>query len=238
LIKHGEIIPGFWRKPFMDYRMCTAYTDGTKLCIEMALLANSIGGLTISPGMLDPRVKDVYEVFQYFNFPSLWDGKTPLVDYVLGAYPPGGVFVVGFSDQPHQMETLGWYPCRLGSGPFYVFHRPYHLGHFETMACVAEAFLDGWAVLQPTHGLLTNVYAYAKKDLRQGDTLDGIGGYIAYGLIENCTDNRSRPGLPICLAENVTLHREIRKDEKILLEDVCYKPSDPRFEIFRLAMQF
>lgn len=224
-------------KRFMDYKMCSSYTDGTKLAIEMALVANSIGGRTLIPGMLGPRVKDVYDAFRHFDFHTLWDGTTPLVDYVLGASPPGGVFVVGFNDHPHQMETLGWYPCRLGPGPFYVFHRPYHLGHIEAMACIAEAFLDGSAVLQPTCGFVTNVYAYAKQDLRAGDTLDGIGGYAAYGLIENCADNRLRPGLPICLADDVTLRRAIRKDEKILLEDVLYDPSDPRFETFRLALQ-
>lgn len=133
---------------------------------------------------------------------------------------------MGFNDHPHQMETLNWYPCRLGPGPFYVFHRPYHLGHIETMACVAEAFLDGWAVLQPNYGFMTNVYTYAKKDLYQGDVLDGIGGYTAYGLIENCEDNQVHPGLSICLAEDATLRRDIRKDEKILLEDVIYEPSD------------
>ena len=47
-------------KRFMDYKMCASYTDGTKLSIEMALIANSIGGRTVVPGMLGPRVKDLY----------------------------------------------------------------------------------------------------------------------------------------------------------------------------------
>jgi len=225
------------KKRFMDEKMCVSYTDGTKLCIEMSLTANSIGGRTVVPGMLGPRLQDIYDIFQYFNFPSLWDGKMPLVDYVLGANPAGGVFVVGFNDHPHQMQTLGWYPCQLGPGPFYVFHRPFHLGHIEAMACIAEAFLDDWAVLQPTHGFMTNVYVYAKKDLRQGDALDGIGGYASYGLIENCVDNQLHPGLPVCLAEGVTLRRAIHQDEKIFFDDVDYEPADPRFEAFRLALQ-
>jgi predicted homoserine dehydrogenase-like protein len=224
-------------KRFMDHKMCASYTDGTKLNIEMALVANAIGGHVRVPGMLGPQIQDIYDVFQHFDFTSLWDGRNPLVDYVLGAYPAGGVFVVGFNDHPHQVETLGWYPCRLGTGPFYLFHRPYHLGHIEGIASIAEAFLDGWAVLQPTQGLLTNVYAYAKKDLQMGEVLDGIGGYAAYGLIENRADNELVPGLPICLAEDVTLRRDILKDEKILLADVVYEPSDFRFETFHLAMQ-
>lgn len=225
-------------KRFMDYKMCTSYTDGTKLCIEMALIANAIGGATLVPGMYGPIVKDIYDVFQHFDFHSLWNRDTPIVDYVLGAYPPGGVFVIGYNDHPHQMSTLGWYPSRLGPGPFYVFHRPYHLGHFETMACIAEAYLDGWALLKPDYGLVTNVYAYAKKDLKKDELLDGIGGYAAYGLIENRADNVTHPGLPICLAEDLRLRRDITKDEKIYLEDIIIPESDQRFKIFNLALLY
>ncbi len=222
-------------KRFMDHKMCASYTDGTKLCVEMALTANAIGARAAAPGMLGPRVKDIYKVFDYFDFSGLWDGHTPLVDFTLGTYPPGGVFVIGFNDHPHQVETLSWYPCWLGPGPFYVFHRPYHLGHIESVACIAEAYLDSWALLQPTRGFMTNVYAYAKKDLRAGEALDGIGGYTAYGLIENCSENRDHPGLPICLSKNVTLKRDIPKDQKILLEDVSYDPANPWFALYRLA---
>lgn len=222
-------------KRFMDAKMCASYTDGTKLCVEMALIANAIGARTAVPGMLGPRVPNIYNVFDHFNLAELWDGHTPLVDYTLGTSPSGGVFIVGYNDHPHQVETLSWYPCHLGPGPFYVFHRPYHLGHIEIAACIAEVALDGYALLQPIYGFLTNVYTYAKKDLRAGDALDGIGGYTAYGLIENCVDNREHPGLPICLSENVTLRRDISIDQKILLEDVIYDPAEPAFELFRLA---
>lgn len=225
-------------KRSLDYKMCTSYTDGSKVCIEMPLTANAIGARTVAAGMLGPRVKDIYNIFQYFDFEALWDGSTPLVDYVLGAYPPGEVFVIGYNDDPHQMETLRAYlPCRLGPGPFYLFHRPYHLGHIEVAPCIAEAYLDGWAVLQPTHGLLTDVYAYAKKDLVAGEMLDGIGGYAAYGLIENCAENTISPGLPITLCEGLVLQRDIAKDEKIMLADVRV-PADHRgFALYRLAQR-
>jgi predicted homoserine dehydrogenase-like protein len=103
------------------------------------------------------------------------------------------------------------------------------------MVSIAEAFLDRSAALAPTAGFVTNVYAYAKKDLRPGDSLDGVGGYAAYGLIENCSDNQLYPGLPICLADGVTLRRAIRKDERILLADVIYEASDPGFRTFMRA---
>ncbi len=217
----------------LDYCMCTSYTDGTKLSVEMAVLANGLGLRTAVPGMLGPRVTDVYEVFDHFDFDALWDGKTGIADYILGAKPTGGVFAIGHTDDPYQKETLEWFPPRMGPGPFYLFYRPYHLGHFEAMATVAEAALNRRPVLQPRYGFRTNVYAYAKKDLQTGERLDGFGGYTCYGMIENCTDAGEHPGLPICLSNGVTVRRDIPRDGRILIEDVIYDPQDYGFALFR-----
>jgi predicted homoserine dehydrogenase-like protein len=220
----------------LDYSMCTSYTDGTKLSIEMAVLANGLGLRTAMPGMLGPRFTDVYQIFEHFNFDELWDGKTGLVDYVLGAKPAGGVFAVGYTDDPYRKETLSWLPSQMGPGPFYLFYRPYHLCHFETMATVAEAVLNHRPVLQPRYGFRTNVYAYAKRDLRTGETLDGIGGYTCYGKIENCGAPDEHPGLPICLANGVSLRHDIPRDGNILLKDVIHDPDDYAFSLFRKSV--
>ena len=92
-------------------------------------------------------------------------------------------------------------------------------------------------MLQPTSGFRTNVYAYAKRDLRKGEKLDGIGGYHCYGLIENCTWTDSHAGLPICLAEDVTLKREVRQDEKISLDDVSFDPKRFDFALYDQAVK-
>jgi predicted homoserine dehydrogenase-like protein len=217
----------------LDYRMCTSYTDGTKLNVEMAVLANALGLRTAVPGMLGPRAKHVREVFEHFDLDCLWqETRQPLVDYLLGAEPLGGVFVIGHTVQEFQQFTLDWYPSDMGPGPYYYFYRPFHLGHIEAMACVAEAVLDGRALLKPDYGFQTNVFSYARKDLRQGDVLDGIGGYTCYGLIENMVDDASQPGIPICLADQVILRRDISKDDKIGIHDVLFDPGEMRFKLY------
>ena len=45
------------------------------------------------------------------------------------------------------------------------------------------------------------------------------------------------PGLPICIAENVKLQRDIRKDEKIYLDDVDFDPRSFNFDLFQRAVQ-
>jgi predicted homoserine dehydrogenase-like protein len=218
----------------LDYKMATALTDGTKLNIEMALVANALGLSPMTPGMQGSRAAHVGDVFQLFDFPDIRSRQQPVVDYVLNAEPDGGVFAVGYTENEFQRKMLSYY--KMGDGPFYLFYRPYHLCHIEAMASVAEAFLDRRSLLQPTFGFMTNVFSYAKRDLRKGEALDGVGGYTCYGLIERCPETGLHDGLPICIAENVTLRRDVTRDEPIFMDDVDYNPNSPEFVLYFKAI--
>lgn len=218
-------------KRSLGYKMCTAYTDGTKLSIEMALLSNAVGLSVTVPGMQGPRASHVSQALELFDLADLQrDG--PVADYVLGAEPGGGVFAVGYCDDPYQRAMMAYY--KMGAGPFYVFYRPYHLCHVEAARCLAEAHLDKLPLLEPRQGFLTNVYAYAKRDLRAGEKLDGIGGYTCYGMIDTCA-GATHPGLPICLAEDVPLARDVARDRPILMSDVDHNEDSFEFSLFRAA---
>jgi predicted homoserine dehydrogenase-like protein len=141
----------------------------------------------------------------------------PAVDYILGAQPDGGVFVVGYCDHPYQRSMLEYY--KMGSGPFYTFTRPMHLCHIESMRCVFEA-LRGISLMQPEHGIRTNVFAHAKKPLRAGDVLDGLGGHAVYGLIANGDPSVLPDAVPICLADHLRLKTDIPCDAVIRWSDV------------------
>ena len=197
----------------LDYRMCTAYTDGTKLGVEMALLANALDLKTPVPGMHGPQADHVEEVHDLFDLDTLWKKHGPVVDYILGAEPDGGVFAVGYCEDPYQQRMMEYY--KRGDGPFYIFYRPYHLCHVEAMDAIATAVLDDSSLLQPEYGHVADVYAYAKTDLEPGDELDGIGGYACYGLIEDCADQDDPAGVPMTLADDAHVTTTIKKDEKI-----------------------
>ena len=213
----------------LSYEMCAAMADGTKLNIEMAILSNALDLKTMKAGMNGPRAKHIHEVFSLFNFDKLWDGK-PIADYVLGAEPDGGVFVIGHCNNPYQRNLLKYY--KMGEGPFYLFYRPYHLCHVEAMECIANAYLDKVSLLKPDFGFTTNVFAYAKRDLKKGEKLDGLGSYTCYGLIDNYKDLDQDSGLPICISKDVTLKHDIKKDEKIFLADVQYDPERFDFDLY------
>jgi len=200
----------------LSAHMCCAMTDGTKLNIEMALLANAFDLRTARPGMMGPRAGKVAEVFKLFDLDKVRASGRPVVDFVLGAEPDGGVFVVGHCQDPYQTRMLKYY--KMGDGPYYLFYRPYHLCHIETMLTVARAVLDKQGILHPDYGHKTNVYAYAKKELKAGESLDGIGGCTCYGLIENVDSGND--GIPIALSRGLKLKHDIKKGRKIKSSEV------------------
>ncbi|MFN3591120.1 MAG: hypothetical protein ACK4TG_02920 [Thermaurantiacus sp.] len=222
-------------KRALDHKMCSSYTDGSKLCVEMASIANGLDGRVLRPGMTGPRMASIHDIFGHFDFGAIWSpGDRPYVDYVLGAKPSGGVFVIGHTSDPFQQFTLDWFPPDMGPGPFYLFYRPYHLGAIEALRGVAEAFLFKSARLAPVHGMKTNVFCYAKQDLAPGEPIDGMGGYMTYGLIENLDDD-AEPGLPQLISDGVRVKRAFRKDERIPLKDCEGDLEAPEFALYRQA---
>ncbi len=217
----------------LDTRMCTSYTDGTKLNIEMAILANAFDLRPARAGMLGPRAAHVNEVFERFDFAALRASGRPVVDYILGAEPGGGVFAVGYCAAPYQRAMLAYY--KMGDGPFYLFQRPYHLCHIEAMKAVFMAVRQGEAFMAPEAGLRTNVFAHAKRDLPAGTVLDGIGGYDCYGLIEAVESHHLPQALPIGLAEGVVLKRAVPRDGRIALSDVDVNANRPDFQLYARA---
>ncbi len=214
---------------------CVAYTDGTKLNIEMALVANATGLLPWCAGMEGPRAANISEVFGLFDFDKY--GAGGCVDYVVDAEPGGGVFVVGHSDDPVQQPYLSYY--KLGPGPYYLFYRPYHLCHVETPSAIAELCLRGKKVLEPTHGKAAEVATFAKRGLRRGDEVHhGIGGDETYGMVERGDVLAARRAVPIALLDNetgrpFTMLRDVEQDAPISMDDIEI-PEFPFTKLYEL----
>jgi predicted homoserine dehydrogenase-like protein len=147
---------------------------------------------------------------------QLLDGG--LVDYVVGAEPAPGVFVLGYNEQPLQQRYLKYY--KMGDGPLYVFYTPYHLCHLEVPVTVARAVLFQDATLAPLGGPVCDVITAAKRDLQAGEVLDGIGGFHSYGLLENADVCQVENLLPMGLSEGCRLKGDISKDRVITYADV------------------
>jgi predicted homoserine dehydrogenase-like protein len=209
-------------------RMVTSFADGTKLSLEMALVANATGFGVARRGMMGHQCAHVKDVPSLFDADSLLGGG--LVDFVLGAEPGSGAFLVVYDDGPKRQELMRYF--KLGDGPFYVFYQPWHLPHLEAPLTAARAVLFHDAAVSPRDGPVCEVVSVAKRSLQAGETLDGIGGFMCYGVIDNSTVARSENLLPIALSHDCTLRRDVPQDEAIALDDVDLPPGRFVDELF------
>lgn len=206
--------------------MVTSFADGTKIAYEQAIVANGTGMKVAKRGMIgiDPTNKNPtvpprpLQEFVEMLTPHLDPDGPGIVDFIVGADPGPGVFVIGTHDDPRQAHYLNLY--KLGAGPYYLFYTPYHLCHFELPMTVARAVLFGDAALAPIGPPLVGVIAVAKRDLKAGEKIDGIGGYDTYGQAENSPIIHAERLLPMALAEDCVLKRDVAKDTVLTMNDV------------------
>jgi len=210
----------FARKWGQKPHMVTSFADGTKISFEQAIVANATGMRVAQRGMFGPTVPSgtpIQEAVKQYPLEALLEGPG-IVDYVVGAIPSPGVFVLGTHNHPVQQHYLHLY--KLGTGPLYCFYTPYHLCHFEVPNTVARAVLFGDAAISPLGAPCVDVVATAKTELHAGQVLDGMGGYMTYGQCENSDVARAQNLLPMGLAEGCRLKRDVAKDQVLTFADV------------------
>lgn len=227
---------GFARQWGQNPAMVTSFADGTKISFENAIVANGTGMRVGQRGMYGPTVPNgtpIQEVGECYPLEAMLEGPG-IVDYVVGAMPGPGVFVLGTHDHPQQKHYLSLY--KLGNGPLYCFYTPYHLCHFEVPNTVARAVLFQDAALSPLGAPCVEVLATAKIDLKAGESIDGLGGYMTYGLADNADIARQQNLLPIGLAEGCTLKRDVPKDALLTFDDVELPPGRLCDQLWREQM--
>jgi predicted homoserine dehydrogenase-like protein len=200
----------------LSAKMATSFADGTKISMENTLVANATGFRVGKRGMFGPRCEHVDDAKNVFDLERLLQGG--IVDYVLGARPGPGVFVLGYDETPQRIPYMRYY--KLGDGPLYVFYTPYHLASLEAPLTVARGVLFKDAAVAPMGGPVCDVITVAKRDLKKGEVLDGIGGFTCYGMIENADARKVENLLLMGLSEGCRLRRDITKDQTITNSDV------------------
>lgn len=201
----------------MNPKMLTSFVDGSKAMIEMASLANTTGLGVSKRGMHGPpsSVATLHETFALAQDGGLIE-TAGVVDYCTGDVAPG-VFVIIRTDDPyvhHEMTYL-----QMGDGPYFALYRPYHLASIEAPLTVYEMVLDHRPSLTSEHWT-AEVGAQAKRALRAGERIDGIGGMMVRGLIDPAEDF-ARDGLvPLGVLAGATLKRDVPVDHTLTYDDV------------------
>jgi predicted homoserine dehydrogenase-like protein len=108
---------------------------------------------------------------------------------------------------------------QMGDGPYFALYRPYHLASIEAPLTVYEMALDHRASLTSEHWT-AEVGATAKRDLKAGEKIDGIGGYTVRGMIDNAADFVSDNGVPLGVLAGATLRRDVPVGQLLTYDDV------------------
>jgi predicted homoserine dehydrogenase-like protein len=196
--------------------MITSFADGTKLSMECTILANSTGLRVGKRGMYGPKCAHVKDCLSLFPSDQMLNGG--LVDFLIGAEPHTGVFVIAYSKYPVNAQYMSFF--KMGDGPFYVFYTPFHLPQLQIVSTIARAALFHDATTSPIGKPVCDVVTIAKRALKAGEILDGIGGFTSYGVIDNFEAAQAENALPMGLSEGCRLRRDIAKDEVIRSTDV------------------
>ncbi|MEO1305078.1 MAG: SAF domain-containing protein [Pseudomonadota bacterium] len=198
--------------------MVTSFADGTKISFEQAITANATGMKVAQRGMIgieyDGHVDEMTNMYDLDQIRELGG----IVDYVIGTKPSPGVFIFAEAQDDLQKHYMKY--SKLGDGPLYSFYVPYHLMVFEVPLSAARIALCNDVIIAPQDGPMVDVIALAKTDLKAGETLDGLGWYMTYGVCENYETVRKDRLLPMGIAEGAVLTRDVKKDQALTYDDV------------------
>lgn len=199
-------------------RMLTSFKDGTKTMVEMTAMSNATGFVPDVRGGhgASATVEELPKLLSLKEEGGILS-RYKVVDFINGVAP--GVFVIVSSKLPEVHAEMQY--LSMGEGPNYVLYRPYHLCSLETPLSVAKAVLDRQPTIVPMAGPVSETITVAKKDLKAGETLDGIGGYTVYGTIETYEVSKEIGALPLGLVNhNTVLKKDVKKGEIITYDMV------------------
>lgn len=206
----------------MSPRMLCAFKDGTKTMVELAAMCNYTGLVPDVIGAHGPKtapgtegIKELNEILKLKKDGGILN-KHGVVEYVNGIAP--GVFVTVSTPNPEIAYQLGYHS--MGPGPLWTLYRPYHLCNLETPLTIAKAVIDGEFTCQPKGGLVAEVITRAKKDLKAGETIDGIGGFTTLGSV--CTEEEATANnyVPYSLVTNKAVMKQDAKKGTLITYDM------------------
>jgi predicted homoserine dehydrogenase-like protein len=147
-----------------------------------------------------------------------------------------GVYVVFEAPGDYTARCFAEYGVATdASGRISALYRPFHLIGLELNISILSAALRGEPTGSPT-AFRGDVVATAKRDLREGEVLDGEGGGCVWGRLMPAQSSLAMGGLPIGLANHVTLRRDVALGQCVTWNDVRVDEADEAYR-YRRAME-
>jgi predicted homoserine dehydrogenase-like protein len=111
------------------------------------------------------------------------------------------------------------------TGRYAALYRPTHMIGLELGISIASAALRK----EPTGAPFcfnSDVVATAKRALKKGEMLDGEGGFCVWGKQTPAPMSLKEGYLPLGLAHNVKLKRDVAEGDRLKWDDVEIDPND------------
>ena len=217
----------------MSPRMLTSFKDGTKTMVEMTAMSNATGFIPDVIGGHGPsaspkdRCADLNEIFKLKKDGGILE-KHHVVEYVNGIAP--GVFVTVTTQNEEIAYQMGYHS--MGPGPLWTLYRPYHLCNLETPLTVAKIVIDGEPTIIPLDGPVSECITVAKRDLKAGETIDGIGGYTTYGSIATAQETYEKGYVVYALVnKNARMKCDVKKGTLLTLDMVELDTSTQLYQV-------
>lgn len=199
----------------ISLHMVTAFTDGTKLQMEQALIANGLGATILRTGLAGLTGKDRRAAALELGQMAVSLGQ-PVADYILDSAHPPGVFVTAMAPA-EEVSALRYY--KMGDGPLYVFERPFHLCALEIIKTVREALEGKQPLINNGTKPHVSIAAIAKRDLLPGQHIScGIGSFEFRGEAVLAAQVPSH--VPLGILFNAVLVRRIDAGTILTWDDV------------------
>ena len=217
-------------------KMFNSFVDGTKSGIEMTAVCNATGLVPQSNGLHFPPATR-FELADICKPKS--DGgtleKAGVTEVTSSVYRDGrdvqhhlalGTYVVIEGETDYARRCFKEYAMLPDiSGRYAALYRPIHLIGLELGISVASCALRHEPTGAPT-GFRSDVVATAKRALKAGEMLDGEGGFCVWGKQTPAEVSLRDELLPLGLAHNVKLKRDIAEGGALKWADVAYDPND------------
>ena len=213
----------------LSAKMLTSFVDGTNTMIELTSVSNALGFLPDTFGChgIASSPETAVEDFKLKQDGGNLDNYK-VVEFSTGMAP--GVFIIVTSDKEDVRDLMKF--LGFGDGPNYLMYRPYHLTSLEAPITIFKAVVENEATIAPIQGQVADTITIAKRDIKKGETLDGIGSEKVYGKITSHTRSMQEDLLPIgMITEKTVATVDIPKDTLI---DMTMVEIDDRATVTRL----
>ena len=224
-------------------KMFNSFVDGTKSGIEMTAVCNATGLVPQSNGLAFPPATrfELAEVCKPNSAGGALE-KEGVTEVTSSVYRDGkdvphhlalGTYVVIEGETDYARKCFGEYAMLPDkTGRYAALYRPIHMIGLELGISVASVALRKEPTGVPT-GFRSDVAATAKKDLKGGEMLDGEGGFCVWGKQVPAERSLEQGYLPLGLAQNVKLKRDVKEGDCLKWSDVAYDPNDLAVKVRR-----